>query len=288
MPSPTHNAIIFSLKASRPGLWFPTLWLYLMPLAEMNDWMIPSFWIGLLYVCFPLNLLVYGWNDLVDTKTDRINPRKNNWLFGACGTDQELKNLPRSIVIVQLCSWPILIWFAGPWMVATLCGIVLFCWIYNHPMWGWRQNPPLELLCQVGYLLTLPISCLLNKVALPSSHILIYLCLFCLQSQLLGEVMDIRPDRAAGRRTTATELSILPTKRIIMVVVLVEFLMLGVVFHDWIFAAGMGGFFIWLVIDYVKNRERDYTKSELTIFGVGSNVAAIGSMVYIWWSGIFL
>jgi len=38
------------------------------------------FWIGAIYVCFPLGLLLYGWNDLGDVDTDRQNPRKDSWL----------------------------------------------------------------------------------------------------------------------------------------------------------------------------------------------------------------
>jgi hypothetical protein len=100
--------------------------------------------------------------------------------------------------------------------------------------------------------------------------------------------MDIKPDRTAGRRTTATELSTLPTKRLIITVVVLEILMLGVIFNDWFFAGGLGLFLVWLIIDYIKNREREYTKKEFTLFGVGSNIAALGSMGYIWWSGLFL
>ena len=56
----------FLLKASRPGLWFPTLWLYLLPLGGRLLPHAPLFWLGLLYASCPLNLLIYGWNDVVD------------------------------------------------------------------------------------------------------------------------------------------------------------------------------------------------------------------------------
>ena len=77
---------------------------------------------------------------------------------------------------------------------------VFFCWIYNARGWGLRSKPPLELLCQVGYLLVLPLSCMLNEQPIPDWRVWIYLILFCMQSQLIGEVMDIVPDRKGGRR----------------------------------------------------------------------------------------
>jgi len=61
----------FWLKVSRPGLWFPTIWLYLMPLAGRPLGEGAAFWAGLAFVTFPLNFWVYGWNDRVDRETDR-------------------------------------------------------------------------------------------------------------------------------------------------------------------------------------------------------------------------
>jgi 4-hydroxybenzoate polyprenyltransferase len=72
----------FLLKLSRPGLWFATLWLYLLPTSSQPELFhtIP-FWLGLFYVSFPLNFLVYSWNDSVDIETDALNPRKDSfWL----------------------------------------------------------------------------------------------------------------------------------------------------------------------------------------------------------------
>ena len=282
------STMIFILKSSRPGLWFPTVWLYLMPLAGGEYWQDTSFWVGLAFVCFPLNLLVYGWNDLVDRETDRLNPRKDSWLFGACGSDEELAVLPYFMIGVHLLCWPFLIWLGGWALMLVLLGIVLFSWVYNHPSWGWRMRPPLELLCQVGYLLTLAFSVLLNDLVWPEWTTMFYLCLFCLQSQLLGEVMDVVPDRAAGRKTTATELGIIRTKMLLIGIVLIECLVLGILFNDWIFAGGLVLFTVWLIFDLFWFRDRDYTKTQFKIFGIGSNVAAVLSMVYVWLSGVFL
>ena len=92
----------FCLKVSRPGLWFPTIWLYLLPTVGHNSWIHIPFWLGLMYVTFPLNFLVYGWNDMVDENIDQFNPRKDSYLFGAKGKIEELRSLPRCIIGTQL------------------------------------------------------------------------------------------------------------------------------------------------------------------------------------------
>ena len=277
----------FILKSSRPGLWFPTIWLYLLPLSGTELWQTVPFWVGLIFVGFPLNLLVYGWNDLVDTETDRINPRKDSYLFGARGTDEDLSRLPNIIAIVQGLTWPFLLFFGGWKAFSALLGVLGFCWIYNHPKWGWRTKPPLELLCQIGYLLVLPIAVSLNDVPFPELGVCAYLSLFCLQSQLIGEVMDIVPDKAAGRKTTATSLGVLKTKALIILVVAAEILMLGLHFKDWPFAAGLGLFLCWLLVDIATMRDRDYSQIQFLLFGIGSNAAAFLSMAYIWKSNVF-
>lgn len=109
--------LLFYLKVSRPGLWFATLWLYLLPTSQMSTivstW---EFWYGLFYVCFPLNFLVYGWNDIVDYETDALNPRKDSFWFGARGTKKDLDVLWQAIAISQLLFFPVLIGIGG-WVI---------------------------------------------------------------------------------------------------------------------------------------------------------------------------
>ena len=45
---------LFLLKVSRPGLWFQTLWLYTLPTSQRDVFHSPIFWLGLLFVTFPL------------------------------------------------------------------------------------------------------------------------------------------------------------------------------------------------------------------------------------------
>src|SRR3989475_6840623 len=100
--------IAFVVKAARPGFWLTSIWFYLVPAGERNVFHQPAFWLGLLYVTFPLGLLIYGWNDIVDFEVDRFNPRKGTYLFGARGTPERLARLPWRIALVQV---PFAVWF---------------------------------------------------------------------------------------------------------------------------------------------------------------------------------
>ena len=38
----------------------------MLPLGQRNVFQSAGFWLGALYVGFPMGLLLYGWNDIVD------------------------------------------------------------------------------------------------------------------------------------------------------------------------------------------------------------------------------
>ena len=127
--------LLFWLKVSRPGLWFATVWLYMLPTGQMDEvWTSLPFWIGLFYVTFPLNFLVYGWNDMVDVETDKINPRKDSFWFGARGTEEQLVELWKPMLAVQLLIGPVLLYFVGWKMLWLLLTFVIINGLYNLPL----------------------------------------------------------------------------------------------------------------------------------------------------------
>jgi len=282
--------VLFYLKTSRPGLWFATLWLYLLPTSQNLDiWTSVPFWLGLVYVTFPLNFMVYGWNDAVDQDTDALNPRKDTYWFGAKGSAEELKQLWKPISIVQLSFFIPLLYFIGWPMLLLMAGFLIINWAYNLPKNGLRSRPPLELLCQVGYLLIAPLSIYLNNTDHLPWITYGYLILFAWQSHLIGEVMDIEPDRKSGRRTTATILGTKKTKLIIIFIVIIEVLILCLVFKDYLFGGILSLGLIWLLIDlYIVFKSNKYTLNQMRFFAFASNGVAIVSMAYVWWSGCLL
>jgi 4-hydroxybenzoate polyprenyltransferase len=274
---------LFWLKVSRPGLWFQTLWLYTLPTSRLSVFHSPIFWLGLVYVTFPLNFLVYGWNDIVDFENDQNNPRKDSFLFGARGSRDELARLPVALALSQVPFFIVFVLLRGPVVAALLAGMLLANLLYNLPRSGWRGRPPLELINQAGYLLLLPLSVILNQTPAVSWAAVGYLVLFCTHSHLMGEIMDVVPDARANRRTTARLLGVKPTKGIILAMVVVEGLLLGLRFQDWI----LGGFLLlgslWLLLDlFVLYRDRPYTRYEIQLFGLGINASGFASMIWVW------
>lgn len=280
----------FYLKVSRPDLWFATIWLYLLPTSQMIEvtsrW---EFWYGLFYVCFPLNLMVYGWNDAVDYETDALNPRKDSFWFGARGTKEQLKNIWKPILIVQLLFIPVLLWIGGWSMLLILLAFTLVNWLYNLPERGLRSMPPLELLCQVGYLLVVPLSIMMNETGALPWQTYVYLILFAIQSHIMGEVMDIEPDRKAGKVTTATILGHQKTKMFIISIVFVEVLFLFYFYHEFIFGGLLAAGLLWLLLDvFILFKSKSYTLGEMKLFAFASNVISIVSMAYVWYTGCLL
>lgn len=280
----------FYLKISRPGLWFVTLWLYLLPTSQMEQiWVSNIFWYGFFYATFPLNFMVYGWNDMVDIDTDQINPRKDSFWFGAKGTATQLKAIWKPILFVQILFVPFLIYQIGIPFLGLMFLFVLINGLYNLPKNGLRSRPPLELLCQVGYLMIVPFSMLLND--LPSLPWLtyVYLLLFAWQSHLIGEVMDIIPDQKAGRNTTAILLGMKKTKLLIIAIVSLEVLLLFYAYEDYVFGGLLALAIVWLLIDlFLVFKTATYTLTQMKLFGLLSNLIALFSMGYVWYSGCLL
>jgi len=48
------DEIAFVVKAARPGFWLTSIWFYLVPVGGRNVLDRAEFWLGLLYVTFPL------------------------------------------------------------------------------------------------------------------------------------------------------------------------------------------------------------------------------------------
>jgi 4-hydroxybenzoate polyprenyltransferase len=276
----------FLLRVSRPGLWFQTVWLYLLPTSQrpelLGHW---RFWLGLVFVCYPLNLLVYGWNDRVDFEIDQRNPRKDSWFFGARGSREQLRALPPWIAG---CIVPFLLLFTViDWRIAlAVLGMIGMNGLYNLPRHGLRTRPPFELANQLGYLLVLPFSVWLNAVPAPPWATVGYLALFCTHAHLIGEVMDVDCDRDSGRRTTATVLGARPTKAIVATLVALEGAFLILRFDEVAMGVFLVGGALWLLYDLlVYARERDYTRQEYRVLGWALNAAGFGSIAWLWWRG---
>lgn len=281
--SSLRSGPIFLLQASRPGLWLTAIAFYMLPLGQRNVFQSTSFWLGALYVSFPMGLLLYGWNDIVDFETDRLNPRKGTFLFGARGTREQLRGLPLQIALVQLPFVVVCSVLAGAKLLLCFGGMIAAAALYNWPRFGFKARPPLEILNQAGYLFVFVLSSWMNNVPLLPWATMLFGALFAMHSLLFGQVMDLEPDRMAGRRTTATVIGRVPAKLLMTGLMLFE-AGLVVRFFD---AQELAAFLLvsaaWFTIDAaVIWRSRPYSNREMRFFMLAWNAIALLSIPWMW------
>ncbi len=286
----TFNKLLQDLKISRPGLWFPTIWIYLVPFSlQSNFWQDTLFWIGLFFVTFPLNYLVYGLNDYNDLKADAVNERKGNFLFGAKSSKEQLASVPKKIAFLLL---PFIIYFtyvSGFKMLLLLLFMIVVNIIYNFKPFRIKERPPFEICIQVGYVVTAFFSVLLNDLQMMPWQTILYLSLFAFQAHIAGEIMDIDPDLKAGKRTTATLIGRKNTKFLMLALLIIETYILSVWFQDYVLAGFLAVFSLWLMLDiFIFFKEKPYTLSQMNVFGYAINLSAILSMFWILYSGKLL
>ena len=266
----------FLVQVSRPGLWTTTALFYLMPLGQADLLGSVRFWAGLLYILFPLSFLLYGVNDIVDAEADRNNPRKGTYLFGSLGAAEQLAALKWKIAAVQA---PFLVAFyawVGPRILLWFAVLLVAVALYNAPRIGWKGRPPLDVLIQASYLLVFVLSSWVNGVAQLPWQAFMFGALFAMHSHVFGEVMDIGPDRASGRETTATLIGAVRSKVLISVILCVEGGIVWWYFRDAVIAGFLAAGALWFVADAIWLwKERAYSPRVMKLFMWAWNGAAL-------------
>lgn len=278
-----RSELVFLLQASRPGLWLTAIAFYMLPLAQRDVFRSNAFWLGALYVSFPMGLLLYGWNDIVDYEADRLNPRKGTFLFGARGTLEQLRRLPLRIALVQAPFVAAFSFLAGAKMLLCFAGMIAAAALYNWPRYGLKGRPPFEILNQAGYLFVFLLSSWLNHVPPLPWAAMLFGALFAMHSLVFGQVMDLEPDRTAGRRTTATVIGRVPAKLLMVGLLLFEAVLIVRFFE----AKALAGFLlvsaVWFAVDAtVIWRSRPYSNREMRFFMLAWNAIALTSMPWMW------
>jgi 4-hydroxybenzoate polyprenyltransferase len=282
--SSLRSELFFLLQASRPGLWLTAIWFYMLPLGQRDVFQSVPFWLGVLYVSFPMGLLLYGWNDIVDYETDRLNPRKGSFLFGARGTPEQLRKLPPRIVLVQLPFLIAFSWLAGPRVLLCFTGMTAAAAIYNWPRYGFKSRPPLEILNQAGYLFVFVLSSWLNNVPQLPWAAMLFGALFAMHSHVFGEVMDFDPDLSAGRGTTATLIGRVPAKLLIAALLVFEAVLVWVFFREIVLASFLVASGLWFLLDATAIwKSLPYTNGQMRFAMLAWNGVALLSMPWMWW-----
>jgi 4-hydroxybenzoate polyprenyltransferase len=268
--------LLFLIKASRPGFWLTAVWFYLLPLWPNPPIHTFSFWLGLLYVCMPLGMLIYAMNDIDDQATDELNPRKDSYLFGARPTVEQILQLPYRVALVQVPFLVSFVFLLGPvalvWFMA-LWGASTF---YNKAA---KDRPVWDVVAQAGYLLVFVLADLLNHGGLSPWYIYVYGALFAMHSHLFGEVMDLEPDRLAGRQTTAVSIGVRRTKLLMVALLFTEALLaVHINTKPWLapFLILSG---VWFLLDVgLLWRERAYAAWQMTAFFLGWNLLLLAEI----------
>jgi len=285
-PKQQVSGLAFLIQVSRPGLWSTTAMFYLMPLGHADLLHLGKLWLGLFFVLFPLGLLLYGANDIVDAETDLLNPRKGTFLFGSRGAREQLAALRWQIVAVQCPFLAAFYFLIGPrilWWYATL---LLAVGLYNAPRFGWKGRPPFDVLIQASYLLVFVLSSWLNNAPQLPWQTFLFGALFAMHSHVFGEVMDIEPDRMTGRRTTATLIGRVPAKLFIASFLCIEMGLVYFYFQDAIIAGFLAFGALWFVADAAAVwKNRPYSPMEMRLFLWGWNIAALLGILWNWRQG---
>jgi 4-hydroxybenzoate polyprenyltransferase len=281
----SHSNLVFLLQVSRPGLWSTTALFYLMPLGHTDFLHSGKLWLGLFFVLFPLGLVLYGVNDIVDADTDALNPRKGTFMFGARGAREQLAVLKWHIVAVQLPFAALFYFLVGPRILWWYAVLLLAVGLYNAPSIGWKGRPPFDVLIQASYLLVFVLSSWLNNAPQLPWQTFLFGALFAMHSHIFGEVMDIEPDRSSGRRTTATFIGRVRAKFLIASFLSAETGLVWIYFRDWIISGFLAVGALWFLIDATLLwKRRAYSPKEMRLFLWGWNAAAVLGMIWNWTS----
>jgi 4-hydroxybenzoate polyprenyltransferase len=245
------------------------------------------FWVGCFYVCFPLGLLIYGWNDIVDLETDKHNPRKDSFLFGARVEPHQRTSLIWSMAAIQIPFLLLFLWLSGPKMLIWFALVLLTNAVYNAPGWGWKNRPGLDLINQAGYLLVFLLSSWLHNVPYLPWDVMLFSALFAMHSHLFGQLMDVDADRHAGRRTTAGVIGVTPGKWLLVAILCIE---AAIVWHRDSFVTG---FLCLSAIVFACDalfvyRNKTYPQWMIKLFFLGWNFIALCSMNWLWARGTLI
>lgn len=273
------------LKTARPAFWPTHLWFYVLPFAGRDMFGSLAFWVGATYVCFPLGLLAYGWNDLGDAETDCKNPRKNSWLFGALPGIALRRRLPWIIALVQLPFVALFVWLAGPKMLLWFTALVAANACYNSL--GFKRMPFVDLLNQTGYVLVFVLASWLCGVPQLNGPAIIFGAIFAMQSHLFGQLMDFDDDSHAGRKSTAITIGYLPSK---ILLVAIMACLTGIAYLN--FRGGIVAMFMLLGMLFftmdLASGNRRYTVWFMKAFFLLWNFVVIASMHFVWKYEVFL
>jgi 4-hydroxybenzoate polyprenyltransferase len=152
---------------------------------------------------------------------------------------------------------------------------------------GWKARPPFDVLIQASYLLVFVLSSWLNRSPQLPWQTFVFGALFAMHSHVFGEVMDIAPDRLAGRRTTATVIGTVNAKLLIAAILAVESVLVRVFFGTDLVSILLVCGALWFVLDATALwKNHPYKPEQMRIFMWAWNAASLAAIYWDWSSAI--
>ena len=278
--------LLMLLKISRPGLWLVFVWLYLWPTGGSFEALLqPSFWAGMLYCTFPLNLLVYGMNDMVDQDVDMPNPRKGNYIYGAKTTKRDRSGLPQVIAAINLVPLGLIGLFFGSleFVLAWFLVAVGVNYVYNNKPFQLSRKCPFEVPTMiVGHFLIPVLSCHINQVPTPPVGSWIFHALLLTRSHIWLEYADIDVDRKEGKRTIAVALGHTNSLRLVLATTLLE-----AVSGYWLLnSIVLGTFSLFGAFVFALSASGDKTKQEKMHVSISQSLVGVVLMGWLWTNSV--
>ena len=107
--------------------------------------------------------------------------------------------------------------------------------------------------------------------------------MFAMHSHLFGEIMDLEPDRRAGRRTLAGVLGARPAKWLLVAFLAAEAVLIWTSTGDPWLAAFLAASATWFTVDVVLLwGDRPYSAAEMRFLFLAWNAVALASMPWMW------
>jgi len=276
------------VQISRPGWWLVHVWLYLAPTGQKYHLLYTvQFWLGLVYALFPLNLLVYGLNDYTDVEIDSDNDRKGNFLYGAKCTREQMRDVPRIIVLTNVLGILALAMVTGKWGPLSLWLVICFIvnGSYNLEPLRLSSRGPWELPCVVGGFSGVAVlASVVNDIPWAPLGFWAHMTCLVLRTQLWTEFLDYEPDTKCGRRTTSTLLGRFWSKVFVVAFLLAEAGVTWYFFEDLLMRMfSISGCVAFVALEVIKGTDdREKKKAMKMQNGLGMSL-----VLWIWYRGIF-
>lgn len=198
-----RSLLSLAFTLSRFRFWIYTGGTYVvgfsLAISRWQDFLLPEYYLYLLYFFFPANLFIYGVNDYWDTATDAVNPKKDQKEIRV--GEQHRRDLVLLLTTVTAVS--LLLLLVQDWTERLIfAAFLLLAYSYSAPPVRFKERPFLDFSSNILYLMPGIFAYYLAGGVLPPA---IYVAGgFChvAAMHIFSAIPDIECDRAAGIMTT--------------------------------------------------------------------------------------